>query len=297
MTRLREFVLLSFLAAIWGGSFVFMRNSAPALGPVWLPLLRCGIAGLALAAYLEWTGRRLQWRRNGFWYAMVGIFGAAIPFPLFAYAAQHLPAAYSAVINATVPLWGALLASLWLREVFTVGKALGLALGLAGVALLVGAGPVAFTREAAWSALGLVLACVSFAGAQVATKRWAPHVDSVELTAGLLLVSSVVLVPIVPWYPLQSEPTGFVWANVFLLALLASGYATARYMRLVVEMGPSRAMSVTFLIPLFAMLWGMLFLGEPVRPSMVLGCVLVLLATALVMYGSRRVTVVVELGQ
>jgi drug/metabolite transporter (DMT)-like permease len=278
--------MLFVLAAVWGASFVFMRNAVPALGPWLLPLVRCGLAAIAMTAWIYATGRRLRFRTHGRFYVLVGVFGAGIPFPLFAYAAQHLPAAYSAVINATVPLWGALLASLWLKESFNWPKALGILTGLAGVSVLVGVGPVALTSEVVLSALAVLLACACYAVAQVGARRWASHVDPFELSAGLLIVSTVLLLPAVPLAWPQSMPSGFVWMNAIALALLSSAYATAHYMRMVVQVGPLRAMTVTFLIPMFGILWGALFLGEPVGWGTLAGCAMVLCATALVIAGT-----------
>ena len=131
---------LVFLASIWGGSFIFLRVAVPEFGPLMTSILRVTLAAIVLTGFAISTGVPMQWRRNLKPYAIVGLFAAAIPFTCFSFAALHLPAAYSAVLNATAPLFGAVFSVLWLDDRLTISKLGGLILGVVGVAILVGAG-------------------------------------------------------------------------------------------------------------------------------------------------------------
>ncbi|MGB7480652.1 MAG: DMT family transporter, partial [Burkholderiaceae bacterium] len=126
---LSDLAKLFFLAAVWGGSFIFLRIAAPELGPMLTAVLRVGLAGIALVGYAAAAGVALDWRRNLKPYALVGLTAAALPFSCFAFAALHLPAAYSAVLNTTAPLFGAVLSIFWLAERLTLKKGIGLVLG------------------------------------------------------------------------------------------------------------------------------------------------------------------------
>src|SRR6185295_15044852 len=162
---------LVLLAAIWGGSFVFLRVVAPALGPIVTADLRVLIAWGALTIYLGVVGIKANWRL--FWqqYLVIGAFNAALPFYLFAFAALHIPASYSAILNATSPFFGALFARLWLGEKITVLKSLGFAFGIAGVGLVTGVAPGALGSSTTWAMAACLVAAMSYGFVSVYTKK------------------------------------------------------------------------------------------------------------------------------
>ena len=161
---------LIMLAAIWGGSFIFLRIAVPELGPMLTATLRVGLATLALVGYAAAIGVRMEWRRNLKAYALVGLTAAAVPFASFSYAAQYLPAAYSAVLNSTAPLFGALLSIFWLAERLSLRKASGLLLGMAGVAILMGAGALATNASTLLAAGVCLFAAASYAVSSIIVK-------------------------------------------------------------------------------------------------------------------------------
>jgi drug/metabolite transporter (DMT)-like permease len=281
MTR-ADAARLALLAAIWGGAFIFMRVAAPALGPVWTPELRVLLGGLALLAWLRATGfdpaLRAHWRA----YLVVGSIGIAVPFALYAFAAMHAPASLLAIVNATAPIfglgWGAALG----EERVTARKGLGLALGVAGVALLArpGATPGPLFHWAIAAALG---ACFLYGVVGVLVKRFAKGVPPRAMAAGNQLAAALVLAPLLPFFPAPGEPSALVVANVLALALLASGVAFVLYFRLIVDVGATRALTVTYLIPAFGVLWGWLFLDETISAAMLGGGALIIAGTVFVL--------------
>lgn len=280
--RASDLSRLLLLAAIWGGSFVFLRVLAPMFGPIVTATLRVSIAWVALALYLRCCGIDMHWRR--FWpqYLVIGISNGALPFSLYAFAALHVPASYSAIINATSPIFGALFGWLLLSEAITARKALGIALGIAGVALVtqvrLGAGGV----EILWAMLACALAAVCYGFGVVYTKKFAAGADPRAVAGGTQLCAGLLLLPLIPFTP----PLGAITLNLILLmiafAVLSSGVAFLLYFRLIADIGPVGALTVTFLMPAFTMLWAALFLGEAVTLDMVLGCALILAGTGLV---------------
>ena len=187
------------------------------------------------------------------------------------------------VLNATSPLFGALIAAVWLRERVTARVALGLACGVAGVAMLVGLGPIRTSPAIAWAIAAGALAAFSYAVAAAFMKRRAGVVDAAAAATGSQLGATLVLVPLLAPLPPVAWPTPAEWTAVVLLGVLCTGIAYLLYFRLIADVGPTRALTVTFLIPFFGMLWGALFLGEAITPVMAAGCALVLAGTALIL--------------
>ena len=269
------------LAAIWGASFLFTRIAAPALGPVLTAEARTLIAGIALAIYFGFTGYNPEWRRWGRQYVVVGILTSGLPFLLWAYAALTLTAGLMSVLNATSPMWGALCSAALLRERLTGRRIVGLLIGMVGVALV--------TRPEAGTAVpyGAMLAalsaalCYGLAGAYM--KRWASAVPARGMAVGTQLVAGILLIPFIPLAPPQATPSLLIIVSVLMLGLMCGAIAYLLYFRLVADIGPTGALTVTYLIPVFGVLWGALFLGEALTLPMLAGGVLVILGTVLVL--------------
>ncbi len=194
-------------------------------------------------------------------------------------------------MNATAPLFGALFSVFWLAERLTVRKAAGLALGICGVAILVGAGALALNAATLLAAAACLGAAASYAVSSIVVKllsRDGGHrsIHPVALAAGSLAWGALFLLPTLPFSMPAALPSALALWSVAALALLSSALAQAMFVPLIMRIGPTRAMSVTFLIPLFSMLWGLLFLREAVQLSMLIGAAVVLLAMALVLPAS-----------
>lgn len=278
--RRADVARLVLLGAIWGSTFLFIRITAPVVGPVVTADARLWVAGLALALWLRLAGFSPQWRRHGAQYVLVGLLNSGVPFLLYAYAALSLSAGQMAVLNATSPMWGALLAALLLGERLRAGRIAGLLLGLGGVALI--ARPAGGTL-----ALAAVAAALGAAGCYGLTavylRRWARDVPGKGMAVGTQVTSALLLLPLVPLWPPPAAPTPLVVASLLALGLAGGAIAYVLYFRLVADIGPTGALSVTYLVPLFGMLWGALFLGEALTPTMLGGAALVILGTVLVL--------------
>jgi drug/metabolite transporter (DMT)-like permease len=281
-----DLVELIALAAIWGASFLFMRMGAAEFGPLALSMLRVGGATLFLLPLLMWqrqTGAlRTHWRAL----AVVGVVNSVCPFVLFSIAALALNAGLSSIFNATAPLWGALIGALWLKDRLPPLRMLGLAIGFAGVLFLAWdkasfkPGEHGVSAGLAIGACLLATLCYGF-GANY-TKRKLQGTPPLAVAAGSQLAATMVLALPGAWAWPATMPSPTAWGAVFGLALLATGVAYLLYFRLIAHVGPARAISVTYLIPLFGVLWGALFLGESVTPAMLVGGAIILIGTALV---------------
>ncbi len=273
------------LAAIWGAAFIFMRVAAPVLGPAWTPELRVLIGGLALLAWFRVVGFDPGLRRHWRFYLLIGTVNIAIPFVLYSFAAMHAPASLLSITNATSPIFGLAWAVLFRDERVTLRKAAGLGLGIAGVALIAQPSGVASEPLFGWAVAAALGACCAYGLAGPLIKRYAGSASSRGMAAGNQLAAAVVLIPLLPLLPPLAAPSGLVIANLLALALLASGVAFVLYFRLIADVGATRALTVTYLIPLFGILWGWLFLGEALPAAAFAGGALILAGTVLVTRG------------
>jgi drug/metabolite transporter (DMT)-like permease len=275
---------LLILAAIWGASFLFMRIVAPVLGALWTAEVRVAIAGIAMLAFMLFTRRKMDFRANWKHYLALGTLNSALPFALFSYAALTLPAGYSAILNATSPLWGALVGAAVLGEALTPRKIAGLVTGVVGVTFLVRLGPAEFSPAVMVAALACVAAALCYGIAGAYSKKKSSGIAPPLMATGSQLGAALVLLPFLPLSPVRGEITPFVMLIASLLALLCSAVAYFIYFRLLADVGPTKALTVTFLIPLFALVWGSVFLGEEINFNTLIGCALVVLATWLVVF-------------
>lgn len=278
--RAADAARLTALAAIWGASFLFIRIAARAIGPVATADVRMLIAGAALGAYYAFTGFDPQWRRRWRHYLLIGILNSAAPFLLYAYSALELSVGLMAVINATSPLFGALLAALIAGDRLSAKGIAGLALGIVGVAVL-----SAPQGSAHWLAIAAALGAAFCYGLTAAVlRRWRHDSPARGMAIGTQVTGGLLLLPLLLASP-PAMPAADVIGSVLALGLICGALAYVLYFRLIADIGASGALTVTYLIPVFGILWGALFLGESITPAMLGGAVLVVAGTVLVLRG------------
>ncbi|MFN3956849.1 MAG: DMT family transporter [Tepidimonas ignava] len=268
-----EFVLL---AALWGSSFLFMRHAALAFGPVATAGLRVAVASVVLAPILVASGHWPTLRRHGARILFVGLLNAGIPFGLFAYALLSISTGLTAILNATVPLFGAVVAWLWLGDRPGRWRALGLALGFAGVALLSWDKASFKPGGTGWAVLACLGATVLYAIAASYTKKYLMGIPPLATATGSQFGATLgLLLPTLWTWPAQPVSADAWWA-VVAAGVLCTALAYLLYFRLIEAAGPARTLTVTFLIPVFALGYGALLLGEAITPWMV-GCGVVIM--------------------
>lgn len=278
--RAADVARLLVLAAVWGGSFVFIRVLAQPLGPVWTAATRVLIAAVALIAWQALMDEHAQLRERWRAYLIVGIVNSAIPFVLYALAARVLPASYMVILNATTPLFAAWLASLWLAERLTAGRIAGFAAGIAGVGLVSGAGGIDIDARVLLAIAACLVAALCYAISAVWLRRNGEGVSPYAVATWSQLFAGLVLLPLGVVVPAPGPWTLAVVANMLALALLCSAVAFRLYYRLIRDIGPTRTMTVTFLMPAFGMTWGAVFLDESITVPMIAGAALIVGGTA-----------------
>lgn len=283
--RQRDLFELLLLAALWGASFLFMRLGAVDFGPAPLVFLRVAGASLLLMPLLAWRGELDALRRHWRPIAVVGLVNTALPFALYMVALLVLSAGLASIFNATAPLWGALIAWAWLGDKPTPLRGLGLAIGFAGVlGLGIDNASLKAGSTGVSPALGIAacIAATACYGLSVNyTKKRLAGVPPMAVAAGSQgFAALLTLLPALWWWPAQN-PGAAAWAGAAALAFACTGLAYLLYFRLIAHIGPAKAITVTFLIPAFAVFWGWAFLGETLTPAMAAGCAVILLGTAL----------------
>jgi len=281
----QSFIKLILLAAIWGGSFLFLRIAAPYLEPFPLIEGRVGFAALFLLLVAIVQRQQLEFRRYWRYYLILGILNSAVPFLLFAYAAKTLAASMLSILNATAPLWGAVFGALYLRKPLHRDTVLGLLLGLSGVTVLVGFGTQAysFTGLLAVFAGAGAATCYSLAGLYTQYGLKDTQKPSAFNNAhGSMWASSLLILPFLSTAPIPLQLPSEVVISVVALGVLCSGIAYLLYFNLIEQLGAASALTVTFLIPVFGTLWGALLLNETIGFNTLAGIGLTLSGTMLV---------------
>jgi drug/metabolite transporter (DMT)-like permease len=275
-------LLLLALSAIWGSSFIFMRYLAPILGPVVTAGMRVLLAGVAMAGFFALIRFRPGWRKNWKHFLVIGLVNSGVPFLLYSFAALYLPASLEAILNSLAPLFGAVFSAIWLAERLTLRKVAGLALGIGGVVLV--SSLAGFDRSPmGWLAFGaciLAPACYGLAGVYI--RKRATGVPPMAMAGGSLLAAGLVMLPLLFIFPPRAAVSLPVAGITVGFALLCSAVAYVIYYRLIAQAGATSALTVTLLVPIFAMVWELAFLGERITATMVGGAAVVLAGTFLI---------------
>jgi drug/metabolite transporter (DMT)-like permease len=281
--RGQDLARLVALGAMWGGSYLFMRVAVPHLGAALMIELRVLMAGLMLAAFMVLAGRKADWRAHWRPWLVVAVIGTAVPFMLIAEAVRTIDASTASILNALVPLFTTIVAAIWIRDRITPPKAAGIVLSIAGTAVLVGWTPAPMTGKellaASMSVAATLLYGINIVFSRVRLRDAAP----VATSAWTLLMAAVVLLPFTPLDRDLAAVPAAAWIAVIALAVVSTTVAFIYYYRLIADIGPVRASTVTLLVPVFGMVWGVIFLGEPVTPGRVAGCAIILVGCALIL--------------
>lgn len=276
-----DLIRLLLLAAIWGASFLFIRVAAPAFGSSALMCVRVVIAALFLFAVMQLFGKNRLQSADTWHYLLLGGVNSALPFVLYAYASHWLSASILAVLNATAPMWGLLIGVLIFKQKVPLKSLLGLALGVAGVAVLVGFDPLLLQPGSGLAVAAGAAAACCYGIATHYTKR-AKQRQAFDNAHGSMWAAAIWLAPFALMNWPETMPGAEMWLAVSLLAVVCTSIAYLLYFRLLSDIGPTNSLTVTFLIPVFGVFWGHTLLDEFIGWHTVLGVVCVLSGTALV---------------
>ena len=274
---------LLLLAALWGGSYSLLRVVAPVFGGIGTMWLRISLAGVALLAFATVTRENLQMRKWWKQYAFIGVMNAALPFALISYAMKTLPAGYGAILNAASPFFAALFAALMLGERLTASRIVGMLLGVFGIAMMMNLGPIPLDGTTASAAAAIIGATVLYGFISVYIKKYTAGAPNVGIATGALIFPALLAMPLGLAVLPPVMPAATVVIALLVLALVCTSFANLLFFRLISDAGPTKAISVTFLIPVFGVTWGALLFGETLNPGAIAGGMIVLAGVALVL--------------
>lgn len=281
MVNSSNIIRLFSLAAIWGGSFLFMRIASPVLGSAYLAEGRVLLAAIflyGLAHYLKKNRNLIEhWKH----YLIMGFFNSAFPFVLFGFAALNLPTSQLSILNATAPIWAFVIGLLIGNEKFKIKRGLGLLLGMIGVGVLFGTSPTSVDANT-YQSIALGLGAAFSYGIATNYAKKAKGVEPFDNAHGSMWAAAILLIPALFFIPIRSEPTPLVLGAVVAIGILCSGIAYLLYFRLIKDVGAASALTVTFLIPVFGTLWGILFLGEQLTLNAAIGMAIIIIGTGMV---------------
>lgn len=274
------------LAVIWGAAFLFIGVAVRHVPPLTYVWLRLAIAAAAMWAFLRWKGAALDLPRSA-WGSilLLALLNNALPFTLFGWGQTHIASGLAAILNATTPIWGVVVAHLFTGdERMTPRKLAGVLLGFGGVALMIGPSLLSNLGSSALAQLACVAASLSYAVAAVWARRFRKQglspltVTTGQLTAGAVLMLPLMLVVDRPWT--MAMPPLSAWASIVALAVVCSAVGYVLYFRLIDHAGATNALLVTLLVPPVAILLGSLFLAEVLAPQDFAGLALIALGLA-----------------
>ncbi|MRN54128.1 DMT family transporter [Paenibacillus monticola] len=278
----KDLSTLLLLALIWGASFLFMRIASPEFGPVFTTELRVSLAAAALLIYARFTRRQLDIWRHWKKFLILGGLNAALPFTLICMAELNLSASLAAILNATTPMFTALAAWGTLQERPGWAKTVGLGVGLFGVVVLVGWSPVPMEGKILLSVLFSLGAALSYGFGGLYASRASQGLEPLTLAVGQQLGASVLLLPLAVIFTPRHMPSSAAVFSVIGLSLLCTSIAYLLYFRLIRNVGAVKTVSVTFLVPIFGILWGAIFLNEQIYLNTIIGLIIILLSVTLV---------------
>lgn len=277
--RLQDAIRLLVLSAVWGGSFIFMRVAAPALGALATAEARVTVAALALLLYAFVARRPLELKPRWKEYFIAGIVNSAIPFALFCWAEIRVSASLAAILNATSPMFGAIVAWVWIKDRLTMPKLAGMAVSMIGIGLLVGWQP---GRVDLLAVSACLLASLSYGIGANYAKLHLKDAPPTGIAAGTQIGACMALAPLTAFaLPATAPPPSAVYC-LLALAIMSTAFAYVLYFRLIHDIGPTKALTVTFLTPIFGVTWAALFLGEALTPLKVGSMLIVLAGTSMV---------------
>ena len=285
-----SFLQLLLLGALWGAAFMFMRVAVPEFGAFAMAAVRVSLACVIMLALVLALRLPLHLRARWKTYLAVGAVNTTIPFIAYSFAAQHVPAGYSAIANSTTPVWGALIAWLWFKEPLGVARWLGIVCAFAGVLVLVGLQPVTLTPMVLAGIVAAVAAASMYATASFLIKRYLTGDSGFAGAAGMVWGAMVWLVVPGIYFAPPLMPSAKAWGAILALSVFCTAAGYGLFFHLIKTIGPQRASSVAFLFPAFAALWGWLILSEPITLNMIAGMAFVLVGTGLVTMGASPQT-------
>ncbi|MDX2161082.1 MAG: DMT family transporter [bacterium] len=279
-----QWLQLTLLAGIWGGSFLFIRIAAPSFGPFPLVAARTLIAAAVLIGYGTLTGQRFWGELRQRWkpFLLLGLINSAIPFTLITAAELTLTASMASILNASTPFFAALVAAAWFGDPLTTRKVGGIALGIVGVVLVVGLSPLPLETRVLLSVLMMFGASLGYGTGANYAKAAFKGVNPLTLSIGQNLMAGVIMLPLAALNPPQGEIPLVAVVCVLLLGVVSTAIAYLISFHLLSRVSATSMATVTMLVPFFSVVWSAMFLQEPFGIGQLIGLLVIVFSITLI---------------
>ena len=273
--RLQDLAELLLLGAIWGASFMLMRTAAPEFGVFALVEVRALLALIFLMPFVLLSKQLGDLKKHWRGLLFVGAFNTGIPFCLFSFSSIHLEAGLNSILNGTAPMFGAIVAWLYLGDKISKSGVFGLSIGFAGV-LVISEQTLGNTQLSILPILGALAATLCYGIAACFLKKHLSHAKPFAVAAGSQLFAAILIMPLAIMYWPQQAISEEAWRDAIILAVMCTGLAYVMYFRLIANVGASHALTVAYLVPLFGITWGFILLDEIISlQSIAGGCLII----------------------
>ncbi|HEX6334162.1 MAG TPA: DMT family transporter [Flavisolibacter sp.] len=287
----KDILMLLALAAIWGSSYLFLRLVTPSIGVSLTMASRIILAAIVMTAVFTYGRRLPDYRRLWKQYFVLGFLNILMPFAFITYSVTNLNASLGAILNATTPLFTMVISSFWLKERMNMKKVIGLITGFAGITVLLGWMPLEITGRVITSVVASLLAAISYGIGAVYTRLHVKSNEPVKTATGMISAAALLVLPLLGNASGEDLPGIDITAGVVMLGVLCTAIGYSLYMKLITNVGPTNASLVSLLVPVFSLLWGLIFLHEPVTPAVIAGLFLVMGSLRLILFPGKKTVI------
>ena len=270
----KYWVLITILGAVWGSAFMFIKIATPELGPIALVNIRLAVAGLIFIPFLLQQKYLKHFRSNLKNILVLSVINTALPFSLFAYASLESSSNMLSILNGTTAIMAVVISTIWLKIRLNFFQIMGVFIGLFGIVVLANPDNVYISMKATIFCLSAAF-CYALSANYI--QKFAYKTNTIVLIGWSLVIESLLLLPIT-FFNLPSQfPSNNVIFSILWLGVISTGVAFLGYVRLIEKVGAVKTATVAYFIPVFGVIWGYVFLGEPITLQILIGMILILI--------------------
>jgi len=280
--NIKQFSLLVFISALWGSSYIFMKVLSPVFGPVITASFRLIIAAIFLFILFKFQNYKVNWKRDYKLFFIIGVLNAGVPFFLYSYAALHIDASLSVILNSTAPMFGALFGYFIMKDKLSYLKIIGLVIGSLGVGIVSSVTLASGSAEFIISIIACLFASSLYGLSGVIIIKHAKKIEPKALALGSMFFGGISLLPFIIIFPIQGKVSLEIISYLMVFGILCTAIAFLIYFKLIKEIGTIKALTVTYLMPVFGIVWAFIILGERPNASMIIGLIIILVGIYLI---------------
>ena len=269
----KYWILITILGAVWGSAFMFIKIATPELGPIALVNIRLAVAGLIFIPFLLQKKYLKHFKSNIKNILVLSIVNTALPFSLFAFASLESSSNMLSILNGTTAIMAVVISTIWLKVKLNVYQIMGVFVGLFGIIVLANPDNIYISTKATIFCLGAAF-CYALSANYI--QKFAHKTNTTVLIGWSLVIASILLIPLTLLNLPSQFPSPKVIFSILWLGVISTGIAFLGYVRLIEKIGAVKTATVAYFIPVFGVIWGYIFLSEPITLQILIGMMLIL---------------------